>query len=353
MNEEKRVPPFDVNGIGLNDSLFGLPFTSETAKLIILPVPWEATVSYRRGTAKAPEAILRASRQIDFYLRDIPDAWKMGVAMLPLPAEIKVESDRLRTLVDFYNAHHDKDVEYSTVLLNKINEALENLTIFVKVTTQNHMNAGKLVGLLGGDHSTPLGFIRTLSEKHSRFGILQIDAHADLRKNFEGFSHSHGSIMYNALKTSAVATLVQVGVRDFCEEEALTMKRGLGRVKTFFDDDIKSDLSNGRSWESICAQIVKALPEKVYISFDIDGLDPKLCPNTGTPVPGGLEFQQAVALIKSVATSGRTIIGFDLCEVAPSAFDDEWDANVASRVLWQLCNWMGVSNGLLTSQTSP
>ena len=252
----------------------------------------------------------------------------------------------MRTLVDYYHTAQQYGDEHSTILLGKINEALESLTIYVKKTIQAYLNEGKMVGLLGGDHSAPLGFIRSLSEKHDRFGILQIDAHADLRKNYEGFAHSHGSIMYNALKISAVSRLVQVGVRDFCEEEFQMMKRGMGRVKTFFDDDIKATLDSGKSWDSICVQIIKELPEKVYISFDIDGLDPKLCPHTGTPVPGGLEFHQAVTLIKTIATSGRTIIGFDLSEVAPSG-DGEWDANVGSRILWQLCNWMGVSNRAL------
>ncbi len=346
MKADEQAAQFDMNGAGIPGQLFGLPFTSETAKLVVVPVPWEATVSYRTGTAKGPEAILKASRQIDFFMRDIPDAWKMGISMLPIPMEIKAESDRVRTLVDYYHTARQYGDEHSTILLGKINEALESLTIYVKKTIQAYLNEGKMVGLLGGDHSAPLGFIRSLSEKHDRFGILQIDAHADLRKNYEGFAHSHGSIMYNALKTSAVSLLVQVGVRDFCEEEFQMMKRGVGRVKTFFDDDIKATLDSGKSWDSICVQIIKELPEKVYISFDIDGLDPKLCPHTGTPVPGGLEFHQAATLIKTIATSGRTIIGFDLSEVAPSD-DGEWDANVGSRILWQLCNWMGVSNGAL------
>ena len=346
MTADEQASQFDANGGGIPGQLFGLPFTPETARLVIVPVPWEATVSYKTGTVNGPEAILKASRQIDFFMRDIPDPWKMGISMLPIPIEIKAESDRLRTLVNYYHASGQHGDEHSTIFLNKINEALESLMIYVKKTTQTYLNESKMVGLLGGDHSAPLGFIRSLSEKYNRFGILQIDAHADLRKSYEGFAHSHGSIMYNALKTSAVSRLVQVGVRDFCEEEFQMMKRGMGRVKTFFDDDIKTTLDGGKSWDSICTQIIKELPEKVYISFDIDGLDPKLCPHTGTPVPGGLEFHQAATLIKTLATSGRTIIGFDLSEVAPCD-QDEWDANVGSRILWQLCNWMGVSNGAL------
>ncbi len=348
MTAEEQVDQFDVNGPGIPGQLFGLPFTPETAQLVIIPVPWEATVSYRTGTALAPAAILKASQQIDFFVKEIPDAWKMGIAMLPLPYEIEKESDRLRMLVDQFHTNSNANSELNSVISMKVNEAGENLNIYVKKTAQKHLNDGKLVGLLGGDHSTPLGFIRALSEKHERFGILQLDAHADLRKAYEGFTYSHGSVMYNSMKIPAVTRLIQVGVRDICEEEVQLIKRGMGRVKTFFDDDLKAQLSNGKSWGTICEEIIKELPEKVYISFDIDGLDPKLCPHTGTPVPGGLEFHQAQTLIKAVAKSGRKIIGFDLNEVAPGEQDD-WDANVGSRILWHLCNWTAVSNGKLST----
>jgi agmatinase len=182
-----------------------------------------------------------------------------------------------------------------------------------------------------------------LSEKYDRFGILQIDAHADLRKAYEGFAYSHASIMYNALKVPAVNRLVQVGIRDICEEEEKVMQRAMGRVVTFYDDDIKSQQYEGKTWTSICDEIINTLPDLVYISFDIDGLDPKLCPSTGTPVAGGLEFDQAKYLITKLVHSGRRIIGFDLCEVAPGP--TEWDANVGARMLYHLCNRMAVSQG--------
>ena len=346
MTREEQVAQFDINGPGLSGKLFGLPFSTETSSLVILPVPWEATVTYRTDTAHAPTAILKSSRQIDFFMREIPDAWKLGISMMPVSSDLIKESDRLRILIEQHRTFNEVANANENFIPDKINEAGENLNIFIKKSSQELLEQGKLVGLLGGDHSTPLGLIRALSEKYDRFGILQIDAHADLRKAYEGFTYSHASIMYNALKIPAVSRLVQVGIRDWCDEEHQMMNRGMGRVKTFFDDDLKSDMSKGKTWEEQCSEIIKELPEKVYISFDIDGLDPKLCPHTGTPVPGGLEFYQATTLIKSLALSGRTIIGFDLCEVAPHE-NDEWDANVGARILWQLCNWTGVSNKLL------
>ena len=347
-SKEEVIKSFDPNGPGIAGNLFGLPFHPEHAELVILPLPWEITVSYHTGTSRGPEAILKASSQLDVYMHDIPDAWKLGVAMLPIPQEMYAESKKFRELTSMHIARLEKGESFDPddPLLKTMNEASENLNIYVKSTTQKLIRAGKMVGLIGGEHSVPLGFIRALSEQHERFGILQIDAHADLRKSYEGFTYSHASIMYNTLKIPAVGRLVQVGIRDYCEEEANVIQRAMGRVVTFFDDDLKEKLYSGKTWDAICDEIVSQLPKHVYISFDIDGLDPKLCPGTGTPVAGGLEFYQAVHLMKKVVLSGRKIIGFDLCEVSPGT-EGDWDANVGARILYQLCNWCAVSNGKL------
>lgn len=259
------------------------------------------------------------------------------------PQELLAESKKLRELSSNHIARLERgeQVHPEDPLLRTINEASENLNIYVKSITQKYLREGKIIGLLGGDHSIPLGFIRTLSEQYDRFGILQIDAHADLRKAYEGFTYSHASIMYNALKIPSVGRLVQVGVRDYCEEESNVIQRAMGRVMTVFDENIKERIYEGISWDTLCDEIIAQLPKYVYISFDIDGLDPKLCPNTGTPVAGGLEFHQAVFLIKKLVQAGKKIIGFDLCEVASG--HDDWDANVGARILYQLCNWTGVS----------
>lgn len=344
LSKEEIIQSFDPNAPGISHNLFGLPFSLDQAEVVIIPVPWEVTVSYHTGTVQGPRAVLEASAQVDLFVKDIPDAWKLGVAMQPIPQNLMDESSKLREL----SSQYIKSLEAGTALnpndpvLIKINESSENLNIYVKSTTQRYLKDGKLVGLLGGDHSTPLGFLRALSERYDRFGILQIDAHADLRKAYEGFTYSHASIMYNALKIPAVNRLVQVGIRDYCEEEMNVINRAMGRVVTFFDEDIKASQYGGTSWDSICDQIIQNLPDLVYISFDIDGLDPKLCPSTGTPVAGGFEFEQIAYLIKKVVKANKKIIGFDLNEVAPGPTD--WDANVGARMLYHLCNWMAVSN---------
>jgi agmatinase len=208
------------------------------------------------------------------------------------------------------------------------------------------LQAGKKVALLGGDHSTPLGFFLACGEYFGDFGILQIDAHADLRNSFEGFHYSHASIMYNALQqVPQLQKLVQVGIRDYCDEEVLLINQNPERISTFFDHEIKRRQYNGDTWRMICDDIVAKLPTNVYISFDIDGLDPKLCPNTGTPVPGGFDTEQIYYLFNRILESGKKIIAFDLNEV--STGDNSHaniDALVGARVLYKMCNLMMRSN---------
>lgn len=347
-SKEKKIAVFNPNSYASKgNNLFSLPFDENESDIIILPVPWEVTVSYKPGTAKAPDAIMQASMQVDLFDADVSDAWKRGIYMLPVSQEIKKKSKRMRdaaaTIIE--ELYEGKEVAKDKKLsrqLKEVNKAGEELKQWVSEKTLHLLNQNKLVGLLGGDHSTPLGYMEALSKLHTEFGILQIDAHCDLRDSYEGFTFSHASIMFNALKIQQVKKLVQVGTRDYCEDEVNVIQHSNGRIKTFFDSQMKRDQYNGETWKSICERIVTELPQKVYISFDIDGLDPKLCPNTGTPVAGGLEFEQAVYLISNVVESGRKIIGFDLNEVSPGK--DEWDANVGARMLYKLCNLMGKSN---------
>lgn len=347
MTKEELLQNFNPNGPGEEGNLFGLPFTPETSELVIIPVPWEVTVSYHSGTAGGPQAILQASTQVDVAMKEIEEAWKLGISMLPFPHSLHEESVKLREWASNHISGSTENTKPGDPAVKKINEAGENLNIYIRSTAQHWLKEGKMVALLGGDHSTPLGLLRLLSERYDRFGILQIDAHMDLRKAYQGFTYSHASIMYNALKLPGVSRLVQVGIRDYCQEELDVVKRAMGRVVTWFDEDIKTRIFEGESWAQLCDRIIADLPEHVYISFDIDGLDPQLCPSTGTPVPGGLNFPEAVFLVKKLVASGRKIISFDLNEVAPGPTD--WDANVGARVLYQLCNWMAVSQGLLRS----
>jgi agmatinase len=340
----EKIKSFDPNGLAAaNTNIFGLPFNETEADIVIIPVPWEVTVSYQSGTAQGPEAIFNASKQVDLYDADVTDAWKRGIFMRKVDKSILKFSKSLRKKAEKYldQIGEGEMKKNMRKIRDEINASGNFLKEWGKKEIGLLLEKKKLPALLGGDHSTPLGFMEALAEKYPGFGILQIDAHCDLRNAYEGFEFSHASIMFNALKIPAVKKLVQVGIRDFCEEEINVINSSNGRVKTFFDADLKRKMFEGENWKLICNQIVNELPNEVYISFDIDGLDPKLCPHTGTPVPGGLEFEQAVYLLKSVVDSGRKIIGIDLNEVAPG--DDEWDANVGARLLYKMCNLMGKS----------
>lgn len=334
---------FDPNSVGNpNNNIFGLPFEEADAALVIVPVPWEVTVSYRGGTARAPEHVFNASLQIDLFDPDVQDGWKQGFFMRSPDKKVLMKSDYLRKEAELYinyiaNGDRVEDNKFMCKTLKEINEGSVFMNNWVYEQTKELLDSGKLVALLGGDHSTPLGFFKAIAEKHGDFGILQIDAHCDLRVAYEGFKYSHASVMYNALnEIPHLSKLVQVGIRDYCEEEWDLIRGSNFRVVTYFDKEIKERQYEGQTWKLIADEIVSHLPEKVFISFDIDGLDPKLCPHTGTPVQGGFETEQIFYLFKKVLQSGRSIIGFDLNEVGVS--NNEWDENVGARVLFKLCN---------------
>jgi agmatinase len=343
MTKQEKIDSFDPNGLAEdNGHLYGLPFDTSDADLIIIPVPWEVTVSYSGGTAAGPAAILEASKQVDLYDPYIKDAWKLGLSMDIISDEVSERSDWLRKVTEQYLDLYENGVVPNqhaemSEMRRIINEGSAWLNNWVKDKALYWLAKGKKVALLGGDHSTPLGLIQALGERYKSFGILQIDAHADLRDAYEGFEFSHASIMFNAIKEPSVTHLVQVGIRDFCEAEAIIASDN-PKVVTFYDHDIKNRQFDGHSWSTICDDIVSKLPDNVYLSFDIDGLDPKLCPNTGTPVPGGFEFEQILFLVRKVITSGRQIISFDINEVAPGIDGDEWDANVGARLLYRISN---------------
>lgn len=349
--KHRIIEEFDPNGVSTYEGIFGLPFNEETADLIIIPVPWEVTVSYSPGTADGPDAVLNASYQVDLFQSDIHDAWKMGIHILPVSNEIHNLSSSHRILARNYiqwleAGSPEEDLERFAAVPDIINKASSEMVDWVYAQAKKYREMGKMVALLGGDHSTPLGFIKALTEEYDSFGILQIDAHADLRKAYENFEYSHASIAYNALKFPQISKLVQVGIRDYCQEEAMMAKEN-NRIHTFYDKDIKEDMFEGKAWKIICDDIVEQLPSEVYITIDIDGLDPKLCPHTGTPVAGGFEMEQMLYLMKQVVKAGKRIIGFDLVEVAPGPHGDEWDGNVGARVLYRMANLFGVSQGKL------
>jgi agmatinase len=337
--------------------IFGLPITEEQAKIILLPVPWEVTTSYGKGAANGPRIIRQASEQVDLFDFETGKAYEAGYFMKPISAEwmeknkvMKAKAQEVIQLQQKQTAELDNQLEKIEKLQSEINKSCQEMVEWVYQQTKQILAQGKTVGLIGGDHSTPLGAIKAIGEKYrGDFGVLHIDAHADLRCAYQGFKHSHASIMYNVMTADQKPkALVQVGIRDFCEEEYDFIKNHPKVIKTFFDIDNKRRLLKGTTWSAIAEEIVSSLPNNVYISFDIDGLDPALCPNTGTPVMGGLSMDQVFYLFSTIAEKGKKIVGFDLNEVSSGEHEEsEWDGNVGARVLFKLCGWTAVTNNLI------
>lgn len=337
---------FDPNAPAQGGGIYGLPHSPEEAKVVLLPVPWEPTTSYGRGAARGPSAILKASAQVELFDLETGHPYQAGIAMLdPDPDIARWNAEACAAAEPVIAAAGMVEGDAAlTASLAKVNDLSTRLNERVAETARAWLERGKIVGVVGGDHAAPFGAIKAHAERYPGMGILHIDAHADLRVAYEGFADSHASIMHNvASRLPGLGTIVQVGLRDISEEEHGRITGSGGRIVAFYDSAIAERLFDGEPFSSIADAIVKPLPGEVYVTFDIDGLDPALCPSTGTPVPGGLSFRQATAILARVVKSGRRIIGFDLNEVAEGPGGDEWNGNVGARILYKLIGWSVVS----------
>lgn len=335
--------PFDPDAAALDDAgIFGLPSDPKAAGVHVVPVPFDATTSYRKGTARGPEAMLRASLQVDLFDVMTGKPWMQGICMLPadsriekLNAKATKKADRIIELGGRIGT--DKSLAQDLARVNEIGAEVNDI---VRASVDAILAAGKFPALVGGDHSTPFGAIQACSERFPNFGVLHFDAHADLRASYEGFEWSHASIMHNVVtKLPKVAKLVQVGIRDLGEREHALIANSKGRIHTLFDVEWGRARANGTNMRELVRQTIHELPDHVYVSFDVDGLDPTLCPNTGTPVPGGLNWHEAMLWLEELARSKKRIVGLDLNEVSPGDAEsetDSWDAIVGARLLYRL-----------------
>jgi len=304
---------------------FGSSCTLNEAQMILLTVPWDLTASFGRRASLAPLAMLDASHQMDLYDLDFGKPFLAGIS------------------------HCEIDVPFASSRgVDEVNAASQKLNLSVYRQALNFLERGNFVGIVGGDHSCPFGLIKALGERDKEFGILHIDAHHDLRDAYEGFHFSHASIMRRVAEDVPNLTkIVSVGVRDFCASE-FKYANELAKIKTYYDVNIARELAEGFPFEKTAKEISDGLPRQVYISFDIDGLDPVNCPATGTPVPGGLSYAQALYLIVEIAKQ-HEIIGFDICEVGVADDDLGWNANVGARILYKLIGSTTFSNRLTGS----
>jgi agmatinase len=339
---------FDPSAAAAADSgLFGLPHGRDEAAVHVLPAPFDATASYRKGAWKGPAAVLRASRQVDLFDLEHGRPYEAGIWMAPdEDGAIEGLNARASALADAVIASGgevagDARLESALAQVDALGARVNEL---VRARTLEVYERGALPALVGGDHSTPFGAIQVAAERHPGLGLLHFDAHADLRVAYEGFAWSHASIMDNVLRhIDGVARIVQIGVRDLCEEERDAIDGSGGRVRTLYDRDWQRAKLERSDLRALVRAHLAHLPREVWLSFDIDGLDPVLCPNTGTPVPGGLAWGETMLWLEELAASGRRVVGLDLNEVNPGpawepahARDDAWDAIVGARLLYRL-----------------
>lgn len=329
--------------------VFGLPHGEAEALVVLLPVPWEATTSYGGGASLGPSVILEASKQVDLFDLDVEKPYEAGIVMLPEPEAVRAANAAAKALaarvIEAGGTGGDPELERCVAEVNRMSRDVD---AWVFGETARLLAAGKIVGVVGGDHAVPLGAFRAIANQNPGLGVLHLDAHSDTRRAYEGFEGSHASIMYNALETvPGIGKLVQVGIRDVCEEEILYCRGQGARVRMFTDREVAMRKQEGEPFAAIARAIAAELPADVWISFDIDGLDPRYCPSTGTPVPGGLDVQEVATIFREVVRAGKRVVGFDLNEVAPHASDpdDEWDGNVGARMLYKLIAFTLASQG--------
>ena len=321
---------------------FGCNSSFDKADLVLIPVPWDATASYSRGTALGPELIRKASFQMDFFNPLFSCAYNHRIHFarpdpfiesLNKEAGAKAQAAQKRWTDDKKLSHKEK------ALCAQVNQASQDMLDWVYKKACNTAERGKIPALVGGEHSISEGLVRWIGERYKgEFGLLHIDAHADLREAYQGFRHSHASVMFNILRLpKGPKKLAQVGVRDFCEEERRLIEQD-PRMACFFDHEIAPRVFNGEPWAKICQEIIGLLPEKIYISLDIDGLSWDCGPGTGTPVPGGLSFQQTLYLLSEIKRQNKKLVAFDLAETAPggkaAGFSSEWNGNVSARLIY-------------------
>ena len=307
--------PIDPNGPAEGDGLFGLDVAPESAAAVVVPVPFDATSSYRQGAALGPAAILAASHQVELVDVEFGAPYERGIALLETDPRIAAWNEEARGAT-----------------VERVNAIGERVNELVHAAVDPVLERGALPVVLGGDHSVPFGAWLAASARHGRLGLLHFDAHADLRKAYEGYAWSHASILFNGMTRLGLRDVVQVGVRDLCPEERARIEE-LG-VYTVFDYEWARE-----GGAELVRDALARLPDEVWVTFDVDGLDPTLCPSTGTPVPGGLSWHDAALWLRELARSGRRVVGVDLVEVAPgdpARLGEGYDENVGARLLYRL-----------------
>lgn len=341
MNKQEKIEKFNPDERAEQGGIYGLPFNYEESETVVLGIPWSVTHKHRTNSALAPQAVWEASRLVELFDPYLPEGWKKGIYYAVPDKDIYSKHLKFQPKAARYIKAVQKGEPARDWIkqMEKINKACAKMVDHVHKLSATMLKDAKNLVALGGDQSTALGLLRALNEKHEAFGVLHFDAHADLISARYGLTYSHRSVMHNALRLKAVKKLTQVGVREFNSEEHASIQNSHGRIATFFDGDMKREAILGKSWSEQCKEIVDSLPNKVYLSVDVDGLAPYLAPANTQIVPGGLSLDEFYYLLERIVESGRTLIGADLGEIAAQN-GEQWDARVGARVLYRIVNYM-------------
>jgi agmatinase len=285
-------PPYNFLGLSEEDSNFN------SAKIVILPIPYEPTASYRGGTKDGPRAILNASRYVESYDDEFDtEIYRIGIHTRP---------------------ELDPDLDTLEKTINRIETAAHEI-----------INQDKFLIGLGGEHSVTLGLVKAYQKKEPKLSVLQLDAHADLRDHYEGTSFSHACVM-RRIQELGIPT-VGIGIRSLSQEEANYLKKHPGKAAIYSSQKVKQE----RDWIS---QIIATLHSPVYVSIDIDVFDPAFVPGTGTPEPGGLDWFEITELLSAVSKK-VDIIGFDVVELSPLS-GQVVSEFLAARLIYKFINYL-------------
>ena len=315
---------------------FSAETSFETADLVLIPAPWSATISYGGGTEQGPELIRKASHQLDFFNPLFKRSYNDKICF--------EENDPIIENLNKQTCNWMKSLERkkqnSHKLYENINQASKSVLDWIYEKSLRVFNKGKIPALVGGEHSVSEGLLSVIGDKYKGdYGILHLDAHADLREAYQGFKRSHASVMFNVLNLKPPPKkLVQVAVRDLCESEYKKIKTD-EKICCYFDEEIYTRAFKGEKWSVICEEIISQLPQQIYVSLDVDGLSWSYAPGTGAPVPGGISFNQALYLLAEIKRQDKKLISFDVVETSAGDKDQafaEWNGNVSARLIYYL-----------------
>ncbi|MBR2962144.1 MAG: arginase family protein [Alistipes sp.] len=331
---------FDGNGDFTTGCYFRETKTTDEAPLVLVSAPWAVTSAGGHGSVYAPDAIIDSSNRVGLYDAVAEISIEGEVATAPINYDLQELSQQLGNDAAKILTHVEDggslSSDYFVDKIRRVNNGFLEMHAAIEEQVSRYIEQGKIVGTIGGDHSTSFGAIRAAARHYKDLGILFVDAHCDLRQKGSIFDYSHHSVARNIIEEiPQVSRLVEVGVRDISANDIKYIAE-CDRIKLFCADTMAAERFAGRSWSDVCDEVVEQLPELVYISFDIDALSPECCPHTKQPVAGGLNFDMAVCLINRVTQSGRRIVGFDLTEIVPVS-ESNVDANVGARLLTKLC----------------